>query len=142
MTRILGDDWLLPELDALNREWFTRGRIAVQCCDACHEVQHPPEVVCLSCGSDGLGWRESSGTGRIESFARVHHPVHPLLSDQCPYTVVVVSLDDVPGVHVVGNLSGSSTTPVAIGQAVRAIFERVDDSEQGTLAIPQWERIG
>ena len=141
MTRILGDDWLLPELDALNREWFTRGRVSIQSCKACHEVQHPPEVVCLACGSDDFGWRESEGHGRIESFARVHHPVHPALADQTPYIVVVVSLDDIPGVHVIGNLSGASTTPVAIGQSVRAIFERVEDPELGTLQIPQWERV-
>jgi uncharacterized OB-fold protein len=139
MTRILGDDWLLPELDALNREWFTRGRISIQECNACNAVQHPPEVVCHACGGDSFGWRGSDGQGRIESFAHVHHPVHPSLADQCPYTLLVVSLDDVPGVHVVGNLRDGGTVSLAIGQAVRAVFEQVEDPEQGPLAIPQWE---
>jgi len=139
MERILGDGWLLPELDDSNREWFTRGRVCIQCCNACSAIQHPPEVVCMSCGSDDSGWRESEGAGRIESFALVHHPVHPALADQCPYTVVVVSLDDLPGVHVVGNLRGDAPATLAIGQPVRAVFEHVEDPEHGTLEIPQWE---
>lgn len=139
MTRILGDGWLLPEIDDLNRAWFTSGRISIQSCNACNEVQHPPELVCHACGAGDLGWRESAGQGRIESFAVVHHPVHPHLAEQCPYTVLVVSLDDVPGVNVVGNLRDAAAANLEVGRAVRATFEEVDDPEQGALAIPQWE---
>ncbi|MBW2271315.1 MAG: OB-fold domain-containing protein [Deltaproteobacteria bacterium] len=142
MTRVLGDDWLLPEIDDLNREWFTRGRVCIQSCKACSEVQHPPERVCHACGASDFDWRESAGRGHIESFAVVHHPVHPFLAQQCPYTLVVVSLDDVPGINVIGNLSGAEAAAPEIGQAVRAAFERVEDPEQGALAIPQWELSG
>ena len=134
MTRILGDDWLLPDLDDLNREWFTRGRICIQSCSDCDSVQHPPELVCHGCGGSRFTWRDSAGLGRVESFAVIHHPVHPLLADQCPYTLLVVSLDDVPEVNVVGNLSGGEGVALEIGQPVRAVFERVND-----LSIPQWE---
>ena len=141
MTRILGDDWLLPGLDDTNRAWFTRGRVCIQECEACREVQHPPEVVCHACGSDVFGFRDSAGMGRIESFAVVRHPVHPKLADRCPYTVLVVSLDDIPGVHVVGNLRGDPEAALEVGQAVRAVFERVEDPDGGTLEIPQWELV-
>ena len=142
MTRVLGDDWLLPQLDDMNRQWFTRGRICIQSCNACSAVQHPPEIVCHACGGAEFDWRESAGRGRLESFAVVHHPVHPLLAQQCPYTLVVVSLDDVPGVNVVGNLRGAADGSLEIGQALRASFEQVQDPEQGPLAIPQWELSG
>ena len=142
MTRVLGDNWLLPQLDDLNRTWFTRGRISTQSCNACDEVQHPPEVVCHACGASDFAWRESAGQGRIESFAVVHHPVHPRLVEQCPYTVIVVSLDDVPGINVVGNLRDGGGISLEVGQAVRATFEQVQDPEQGALAIPQWELSG
>lgn len=139
MARILGDDWLLPDLDDTNREWFTRGRVCIQSCRACSEVQHPPELVCHACGSEDFAFRDSSGQGRIESFAVVRHPVHPLLAEQCPYTVLVVSLDDIPGVNVIGNLHGDPEVGLEVGQAVRAVFERVEDPEYGTLQVPQWE---
>ena len=81
MARFLGDDWLLPSLDDLNRAWFTSGRITVQACKRCDAVQHPPEEVCSSCQGFELGWRECSGEGRIESVAVVHHPLRPSLKE-------------------------------------------------------------
>ena len=139
MARVLGDNWLVPGLDELNREFFTRGTVCIQSCNACQHVQHPPEMVCGRCGSSDSSWRDSAGRGRIESHAVVRHPVHPGLADRCPYVVLVGSLDDVPGVHVVGNLRGDPQTPLSIGQAVTAVFETVEDPTQGSLAIPQWE---
>jgi uncharacterized OB-fold protein len=95
--------------------------------------------VCHACGSPDFRFQNSAGAGRIESFAVVRHPVHPLLAEQCPYTLLVVSLDDLPGVNVVGNLRSADDAELAVGQAVRAVFEQVEDPEYGTLQIPQWE---
>lgn len=141
MNRILGNDWMLPGLDDLNREWFTRGRVCVQSCVSCSEVQHPPELVCPKCGGEDLTFKDSAGVGKVESHIIVRQAVHPGLADQCPYTVLVVSLDDFPGVNVIGNLAGDPEKSIAIGQAVRAVFEVVEDTEQGTLRIPQWELV-
>jgi uncharacterized protein len=141
MERILGNDWMLPGLDDLNREFFTRGRVCVQSCNACSEVQHPPERVCPACGGADLSFTDSAGLGRVESHIVVRQPVHPGLSEQCPYTVLVVSLDDFPSINVIGNLAGDPEAPLEIGQAVRAVFEVVEDAEQGTLRIPQWELV-
>jgi hypothetical protein len=49
-----------------------------------------------------------------------------------PYTVVMVSLDDHPQVHLFGRLDGEP--PVRAGQAARATFEPLDDGR----ALPQW----
>lgn len=142
MARHLGDDWLLPALDPANREWFTAGRLRVQRCDDCGAHQHPPEEVCGSCQGHALSFRDAGATGRIESVAVVHHPVHPALTERVPYAVVVVSLDEVPGVHAIGNVLGCAPGEIAIGQRVRAVFETVEDAEAGeTLRIPQWERL-
>ena len=140
MSRHLGDDWLLPVLDDLNRAWFTSGKIVVQQCESCGEIQHPPDEVCGSCQASEFSWRECSGEGRIESVAVVHHPLRPSLEEHVPYAVVVVSLDDAPGAHAIGNVLRTPASAVAIGQRVRAVFEEFDDAELGeTLRIPQWE---
>ena len=142
MTRHLGQQWLLPALDPSNREWFTAGRLRVQRCDACGAHQHPPEEVCGSCQSHALSFRDAGATGRVESVAVVHHPVHPALQDHVPYAVAVVSLDDAPGAHAIGNVVGCDPHAVEIGEAVRVVFEVVEDGEAGeTLRIPQWERL-
>ena len=143
MARTFGDASLLCDPDGSNREWFTAGRLRVQCCDACGAHQHPPEEVCGSCQGTALSFRDAGTTGRVESVAVVHHPVHPGLADHVPYAVVVVSLDGAPGAHAIGNVLGCDPSEVRIGQAVRAVFETVEDAEADeTLRIPQWEPLG
>ena len=142
MPRHLGDDWLLPGLDHLSRPWFTSGKIVVQKCEGCGQFQHPPDEVCGSCQGSEFGWCECSGEGRVESVAVVHHALRPSLKAHVPYAVVVVSLDDVPGAHAIGNVLGTPASDVAIGQRVRAVFEEFEDTEAGeTLQIPQWEVV-
>jgi hypothetical protein len=142
MSRFLGDDWLLPALDAKNRTWFTSGRLALQACPRCRALQFPPEDACRSCGSFELGSRESAGLGRVESVAVVHHAVHPALRAHVPFAVVLVSLDDAPGVNLLGNVLNRPAGGVAIGERVRVAFEEVRDPDTGeTLRIPQWEVV-
>ena len=142
MTRHLGDDWLLPAIDDLNRPWFTQGTLQVQQCGDCDTLQHPPDEVCCGCQGTNLGFRECSGQGHIESVAIVHQAVHPGLKDALPYAVVVVSLDDAPGVNAIGNVLNREPSQVEIGQAVRAVFEDVDPADGGErLLIPQWEVV-
>lgn len=142
MSRALGDGWLLPALDDANRAWFTSGRLGFQRCTGCGRLQHPPEDVCGGCQGTAFDVHESAGEGRVESVAVVHHAVHPLLKEQVPYAVVVVSLDDAPGVHVVGNVVGAARGAVAIGRRVRVAFEAATDPDSGErLLIPQWELL-
>lgn len=142
MPRLLGDDWVLPLLDDRNRAFFTSGAIALQVCEACGAWQHPPEDVCHACQGTRLTTRASRGEGRVESVVVVHHPVHSRLEAAVPYAVVLVSLDDAPGVNVVGNVLNRAPGEIAIGQRVRATFEEVTDPQsQGRLRIPQWEVI-
>ena len=105
-------------------------------------LQFPPEDVCAGCQGRDFGTRASRGHGRIESVAVVHHPVHPALKDAVPYAVVIVSLDDAPGVHLVGNVLGRAPHEVEIGLAVRVVFEQIEDPDGGEpLRIPQWELL-
>lgn len=139
MSRVLGESWALPSLDALSRGFFTAGVLTLQQCNACKHIQHPPEDVCESCQSFDLGRFASAGKGRIESVAVVTQAVHPLLEDIVPYAIVLVSLADAPGILIAGNVSGTEPDAVRIGDAVRVIFEEVKDPRTGEdLKIPQW----
>ena len=143
MTRILGEHWLLPRLDAHNRDFFTAGVLTLQQCTRCTHVQHPPEDVCEACGSFDFGRFVSAGKGRIESVAVVTQAVHPLLADRVPYAIVLVSVDDAPGVLVAGNVAGTAPDAVAIGDRVRVVFEEATDPRTGVeLRIPQWQIVG
>ena len=77
-----------------------------------------------------------SGRGRIYSWERVWHPVHPALKDACPYMIMLVELPDADNVRMVGNLIGDARDGVMIGGEVEAVFE---DHEGHTLV--QWRRV-
>jgi uncharacterized OB-fold protein len=142
VKRVLGEDWLLPALDARNRDWFTAGRLLLPACARCAAVQFPPEDACRRCGAFEFATRESAGRGRVESVAIVHHAVHPRLRPHVPYAVVLVALDDAPGVRLVGNVTNRKPDAIAIGAPVRVVFEEFPDPDTGeTLRIPQWEVI-
>ena len=78
-----------------------------------------------------------SGRGRVYSWERVWHPVHPALKDACPYMVVLVELPDAGNVRMVGNLAGDPRADLPIGAAVEAVFE--DHPEGHTLV--QWKLL-
>jgi len=85
-----------------------------------------------------MGWHKVSGRGRIYSWERVWHPVHPALKDACPYMVVLVELPEAGNVRMVGNLLGNAEDPVVIGTEVEAVFE---DHPDAGVALVQWRRV-
>ena len=139
MSRFLGDDYILPELNRHNTPWFTSGSIQVQVCDDCSSAQHPPDDVCYSCQSFNLSYKEMAGTGVIESCVEVTYPAYPTLVDKVPYTIALVSIDGAPGCRAFGNILNMPTDQVKIGQTVKAVYEDAVDEQGEKLLIPQWE---
>lgn len=126
--------------DGLDKEYWEatrRHELVVQRCNACQAFQWGPEWLCNACHSFDMGWHRVSGRGRIYSWERVWHPVHPALKDACPYLVVLVELPDAGNVRMVGNLLGNAEDPVVIGTEVEAVFE---DHPEVEIALVQWRR--
>ncbi len=142
MSRYLGDDWILPTLTPNNTPFFTSGNIQIQFCEDCGHAQHPPDDLCYACQGTNLVFVACPGTGRIESCALVHHPVHPALKDKLPYVIAIVSIDGAPGCSVQGNVVGCPPETVKIGQRVQAVFEEAQHpASKQQLLIPQWELV-
>jgi uncharacterized OB-fold protein len=140
MSRYLGDDFILPNLTPNNTPFFTVGTIQIQFCEDCGHAQHPPDDICYACQGTHLVFAPCPGTGRVESCARVHHPIHPALKDKVPYVIAIISVDGAPGCNVQGNVINCAAESVEIGQKVRAVFEEAEDpATKQKLLIPQWE---
>lgn len=138
--RVLGEKWLLPQLDHLNHAFFTTRSLMLQQCDACGNIQHPPEDICRKCQGFSLGHFESAGMGTVASVVVNHHAIHPGMKDAVPFAIVLVSVNDAPGLLVVGNAVGVPPDEVRIGDPVRVIFEEAHDAKNDVrLIIPQWE---
>lgn len=109
------------------------GRVVVGECSSCRAVLHLPRPYCHRCGSFEVGWRTVAGRGRLWSWTTVHQSIHPAF--EAPYTVVVVELDDEPGVRLVGRVPGEPD--LEIGMAMVARFEPLGGDGDGALV--QWD---
>ena len=136
----LPDDWGLPAVTPVNEAWFTRGEMAVQRCDACRTVQHPPEELCRTCGATEFTYEAVRPAGTIYSYTIAHYAVHPALRDSVPYAVVLVSLDDAPQIRVVGNMPDTPVDEIRIGLPVEAVWEERKTDDGALVLLPQWVR--
>jgi uncharacterized OB-fold protein len=125
-------------LDSAYWEAAKRHELLVQRCNACNGFQWGPEFICYQCRSFDLRWERVSGRGRIFSWERIWHPVHPALKDACPYLVVLVELPDAGKVRMVGNLLGDPMQQVPIGGEVEAVFEDHPDED---FTLVQWRVV-
>jgi len=130
---------LVDGLDTAFWEAAARHELVVQRCNACNGFQFGPEWICHHCRSFDLDWQRVSGKGRIYSWERVWHPVHPALKNACPYMVVLVELPDAGNVRMVGNLLGDPLQQVDIGADVEAVFE---DHPGEECTLVQWRLVG
>jgi uncharacterized OB-fold protein len=124
--------------DGLGKEFWEgthNHELKVQRCNKCGTFQFGPEWLCHNCHSFDVGWHTASGQGRIYSWERAWHPVHPALKEVGPYLVVLVELPDCGFVRLVGNLLGDPLQEVVIGAEVTAVFE---DHPEGGFTLVQW----
>jgi uncharacterized OB-fold protein len=137
----------VPSPDGLDAPYWAglrEEKILLQRCADCREWQWGPEWICHHCHSEAVGFEAVGGVGRIYSYERVWHPVHPALKDQGPYVVVLVELPEAGNVRVVGNLLGDPLAEVEIGAEVRAVFEHhapADADADSAFTLLQWERV-
>jgi uncharacterized OB-fold protein len=107
-----------------------RGELCLRQCVSCGAFLHMPRAYCSACNSWETRWQPVAGRGRLYSYTVAEHQVHPAFP--VPYTIVLVELDDAPGVRLVGSLPGDPE--LVIGQPMEVWFERLGDE----VALPQW----
>ncbi|HEY1968116.1 MAG TPA: OB-fold domain-containing protein [Pseudonocardia sp.] len=118
---------LADEVSAPFWQAAREGRLVVQHCRACARLQYPPEITCQRCHADRLDYRPVSGHGRVYSYAPVTRAFHPGFTDQLPYLVALVSLDEDPSVRLFTNLVRVEPAAVTVGMAVTVEFQTVRD---------------
>ena len=112
-------------------EAAARGELVVRACANCGTVLHVTRAYCRACGSWDGEWKPAGTTGTLHSFTVADHQVHPAYP--VPYTIVLVDLDDVPGVRLLGNLDGAPD--LTIGMPMRVRFDELADG----VVLPNWE---
>ena len=132
-------------IDAPFWEGVKRGQLLVQSCGRCARLRFPPRSMCPSCQSFEAGWRKMSGRGCVWSYVVPHPPLTPAFEPLAPYNVIVVELEEDPGIRMVGNLvpSGGGAinqvdpARIAIGARVELVFDDVG----GGVILPRWTLV-
>lgn len=138
---------LLPELDEDSAPFWEgarRGELRVQRCAATGRLFFPPRPLSPFAPHSAPEWTTLSGRATIWSFVVPHPPLLPGFSERAPYNVIVVALEEDPGIRMVGNLVSSAggsigeldPATIEIGAPVRVVFETVSDD----IALPRWVR--
>ncbi len=107
-------------------EALKEGKFKFQKCDNCNTSIFYPRVVCPSCMSEKLSWKEASGKGEIYSYTVVYKAINPAFKEDLPYTVGLIDLAE--GIRVMGNIIGTDDPEsLKVGQAVKIEFSKVTD---------------
>lgn len=101
------------------------GQLRMQRCVSCQHWQHPPNPVCSQCLSRDVAFQPVSGEGSVYSFTVNHQPWLPHLTE--PFAVIVVELDEQPGLRFVSRLVNTAVDDVTVGMRVRVVFEPLGD---------------
>ncbi len=139
--------FVLPDLHGEDTAEFWagcgRGELLVQRCGRCGQWRFPPRPMCPRCRSLDVEWVPTSGRARVWSFVVAHPPLLPAYSELAPYNVIVVALEEDPGIRMVGNLVEDADGPInaidpatiEIGEPVHVVFAPVED-----VHLPRWAR--
>lgn len=96
-------------------------------CRPCGAFFWFPRDFCPTCGSREVEWRQTSGRGKVYTFAIQYRAWHPGWANEVPYVTCLVDLEE--GVRMFSNLIGVDPTPEAVrcDMQVEAVFEDVTD---------------
>jgi uncharacterized OB-fold protein len=116
----------LPRGEDYNGEFYQfckQHELRFQCCSTCGTWRHMPRESCPACKSFEWTWERSSGKGRVFSWTVVHRALHPGFSEDLPYAVVIIELDE--GVRIVSHVVGLAPDALQLDLPVAVVFEDV-----------------
>jgi uncharacterized OB-fold protein len=126
-----------PEIDDTTSEYWAAaadGRLIADKCSDCGELAPYPRGFCPACWSGNVSSVELSGRGTLYTYSEVHVNPMPPFKDLVPYVAAMVDLEEGP--RVLTRLVDITADELAIGMALRATFEQVDEGEGLVLFAP------
>ena len=113
--------------------------LALQRCDSCGRIAHPPVVVCPACLSIDAAFTfvPVGGHGRLATWTIMRDTFLPGFKGDVPWVIAEAELDDAPGVRLLARLLADPDTPLALGRALETVFEDVAPG----VALPAFRLI-
>jgi uncharacterized protein len=112
-----------------------KGKLVIQKCQDCMNVQHYPRMFCTSCLSENMEWVETTGVGTIYTYTIAHRPANPYMKDKVPYVVALVELPE--GARIMTNIINTPIESIRIGAKAKVIFEKIGEG----IKLPLFEQL-
>ncbi len=109
-----------------------RHEFRLQRCQGCGMVRFPIAYSCPQCLSPEHEWALLSGRGRVSSWVVFHKAYWPSMSEQVPYIVAQIELEEGP--RYTSNIVGLNGRDMRMDMQVEAVFDDVT----GTLTLPKF----
>jgi uncharacterized OB-fold protein len=110
-------------------------KLLIQRCTNCLLFRHYPRPMCGDCNSMQSDWMEVSGSGHVYSWTVCYHPFHSGFSNEGPYTLLTVQLEEGP--RMVAPLRHEVPLDIQLGIPVHIGFEFIDEE----LTLPCFRPI-
>jgi len=110
-----------------------RGELHILRCRSCGTYIQLPKPACRSCGSTDLAPERVSGRGVVHSYTVTHFP---LPGYEPPFAVVLVELEEQPGLRLISNLGDVAPEDIRSGMPVEVVFEEVTED----VRLPLFKR--
>ena len=135
---------ILPVPDEMTQPFWDGTKdhkLMIQRCQNCGYYNHPPSYICVNCKDRDatLAFEQVSGKGKVYMFYMCHDNSIAGFEDKVPYPVIVVELDEQPGMLVMSNLLNfefdAYGTGINLGMPVEVLYEKATDD----FTIPQFQ---
>ncbi len=127
----------LPKINKIDRPFWegaAAGKLLLQKCTACGQLQFFPRAVCVRCFSGNLEWIPATGRGKLHSFSWVRVPRNPAFKEEVPICYCNIVLDE--GVIMESRIVGKGNDKVKLGDRVRVVFQETSSPE---IKLPVFE---
>ena len=127
----------LPTPDADTADFWRglhEGKLLLQHCADCGNVQYYQQATCRACGRENLAHRAASGRGKVHSFSVVHHAPGPAFKADVPYAVILVELEEGP--RMISTFTGGPPDEVTFDMDVVLTLEKISDE----ITLPRFKK--
>lgn len=118
-----------PVLGLDNKWWWDQaaeGVLAIQRCQSCQSLRHPPRPMCDQCQSQEWDFISASGKGTVCSFTVLHHPKFPGYD----YPLIIVLVELAEGTRITSQLTDCESNDVDFDMPVEMVMQRDADGFQ------------
>jgi uncharacterized OB-fold protein len=124
----------LPAPDHASRHYWqsaAEGRLVLQRCTDCSELQFYPRSLCASCTGE-TEWVDASGRGTLHTFTIIRQNHSKAFADLVPYAVGIVDLEE--GVRMMSNIVDCDVEVLRIGMPLEVVLLKAADD----VGLPFW----